>query len=172
MVRTRSTTSYTTKSSYPLKREPGGTSNESSVSSTLTHGVTLPRPRARMSLRSGVVPCSMPLGLISGRPFKPFSRVISSRNSDSSLLFRVLAQQLQHKLLKLRVRQARNLGWGGHNQPESNCPVSAQANSQPSPGLLPLLPVHLRQCKLRVREAAISDAFGEIPLMLPLIPDR
>src|ERR1700733_10770149 len=139
MVRTRSTTSCTTKSSYPLKREPGGTSNESSVSSTLTHGVTLPRPRrpARMSLHSGVVPCPMPLGLISGRPFKPFSRAISSRNSDNSLLFRVLAEQLQHKLRKLRVRQARNLGWGAHNQLESNCPVSAQANSQPSPGLLP-----------------------------------
>src|ERR1700685_1040164 len=141
MVRTRSTTSCTTKSPYPWKRDPGGTSNESSVSSTLTHGVTLPRPRrpARTSLRSGVVPCSMPLGLISGRPFKPFSRAISSRNSDSSLLFRVLAQQLQHKLLKLRVRQARNLGWGGHNQLESNWPVSPQPKNQPLPGLLPLL---------------------------------
>jgi hypothetical protein len=70
------------------------------------------------------------------------SRNLLAQLHDSSLLFRVLAQQLQHKLLKLRVRQARNLGWGGHNQPESNCPVSPQANSQPLPGLLPLLPVH------------------------------
>src|SRR6202044_2425360 len=29
----------------------------------------------------GVVPCSIPLGLIAGRPFKPFSRAISSRCS-------------------------------------------------------------------------------------------
>jgi hypothetical protein len=48
----------------------------------------------------------MPLGLISGRPFKPFSRAISSRNRDSALLFRVLAQQLQHQLLQLGVRPA------------------------------------------------------------------
>jgi transposase len=71
-----------TKSSYPLKREPGGTSAGSSISSTLTRGVTLPRPRraARLSGSFGVVPFSIPLGLISGRPFKPFSRATSSPN--------------------------------------------------------------------------------------------
>jgi hypothetical protein len=50
-------------------------------SSTLTRGLTLPR-RGLFPGRvgpAGVVAFSMPLGLISGRPFNPFSRAISSR---------------------------------------------------------------------------------------------
>jgi transposase-like protein len=64
--------------------------------------------------------------------------------------------------LKLRVRQARNLGWGGHNQLESNCPVSAQANSQPSPGLLPLLPRRKSFIlKWRLKCRAVADSLEE-----------
>ena len=51
-------------------------------SSTLTRGDDLPRPRCLPPRGSfGVVPLSIPLGLISGRPFRPFSRAISSRCS-------------------------------------------------------------------------------------------
>src|SRR5271170_7661257 len=50
-----------------------------------TRGVTLPRNR-RLPLLGfgGSVSLSMPLGLIVGRPFKPFSRAISSRCSPAT----------------------------------------------------------------------------------------
>ena len=66
-----------------LKRDPAGTGAFSTRSSTLTRGRTLPRPK-RFSCLSGLpgsVALSMPLGLMSGRPFSPFSRAISSRCS-------------------------------------------------------------------------------------------
>src|SRR5271165_5447675 len=52
-------------------------------SSTSTRGRTLPRPGRFSRLRgfAGLVALSMPLGLMSGRPFSPFSRAISSRCS-------------------------------------------------------------------------------------------
>src|ERR1700729_4188124 len=50
----------------------------------LTRGVTLPRNRRFPLLGlGGSVPLSMPLGLMSGRPFRPFRRAISSRCSAS-----------------------------------------------------------------------------------------
>src|ERR1700722_17894933 len=49
-----------------------------------TRGVTLPRNRRLPSPGfAGSVPLSMPLGLIVGRTFKPFSRAISSRCSEA-----------------------------------------------------------------------------------------
>src|SRR5208282_2815424 len=52
-------------------------------SSILTRGVTLPRNRRFPFVAgfSGSVALSMPLGLILGRPFRPFRRAISSRCS-------------------------------------------------------------------------------------------
>jgi hypothetical protein len=50
-------------------------------SSTLIRGLTLPRrglPPVGL-IPDGVMDCSMPLGLIVGGPFRPFSRAISSR---------------------------------------------------------------------------------------------
>jgi hypothetical protein len=38
------------------------------------------------------------------------------------------------------VRQVINVSRGGHGQVESTQPASAQAKSQPQPGVLPLLP--------------------------------
>src|SRR6202035_3249968 len=51
-----------------------------------TRGVTLPRPRRISDLLGfgGSVPLSMPLGLMLGRPFKPFRRAISSRCSPTT----------------------------------------------------------------------------------------
>jgi hypothetical protein len=49
----------------------------------------------------GVVPFSIPLGLMAGRPFRPFNRAISSRCSAMMPLERRhLAQQLHHELLQ------------------------------------------------------------------------
>ena len=83
MARTRISSSCTRKSSYPLKREPAGTSALRICSATLTRGTILPRRRRLAPLAPGfaVVASSMPLGLIRGRPFRPFKRAISSRNS-------------------------------------------------------------------------------------------
>src|SRR5512134_1108805 len=63
-------------------RDPGGTAGAFRIrSSILTRGVSLPRPRRspRAPCDAGVVAFSMPLGLMSGRPFRPFSRAISMR---------------------------------------------------------------------------------------------
>ena len=67
----------------PLKRDPAGAATFNTRSSTSTRGWTLPR-RRRLSWLPGLagsVAFSIPLGLISGRPFRPFSRATSSRSS-------------------------------------------------------------------------------------------
>jgi len=58
-------------------------------------GVTLPRP-GRFSFSvgfAGAVPLSMPLGLMFGRPFRPFRRAISSRSS-ATVCFRVATSRI------------------------------------------------------------------------------
>ena len=70
------------KSSHPLNRGPAGAAAFRVCFSTLIRGADLPRPRRLPRCAGlGVVPCSIPLGLIAGRPFNPFSRAISSRCS-------------------------------------------------------------------------------------------
>src|SRR5271165_5847873 len=68
---------------------PGGGATRSTSISGATRGVTLPRRRPLPPLppRLGSVPFSMPLGLIVGRPFSPFSRAISSRCA-ATIVFR------------------------------------------------------------------------------------
>src|SRR5271166_1160487 len=77
------TRSCTRKGSWPLKRDPGGTVALITWSSMMTGGVTLPRNRRFPFLAGlgGSVAWSMPLGLMAGRPFRPFRRAISSRSS-------------------------------------------------------------------------------------------
>ena len=59
----------------------------STCCSTLARGADLPRlPRLPCCGDFGAVPLSMPLGLMSGRPFKPFRRAISSRCSPTTRL--------------------------------------------------------------------------------------
>ena len=59
--------------------DPAGAAALMIRSSTTTRGRTLPRPRrfSRLTGFAGSVALSMPLGLTSGGPFKPFSRAIS-----------------------------------------------------------------------------------------------
>src|SRR4051795_3393984 len=80
----RSTSSWTRKSSQPLKREPAGTSAAMTRSSWMVRrpilGAFTPRPRP-VSAGSGPVPFSMPLGLTLGRPFTPLSVATSARSA-------------------------------------------------------------------------------------------
>ena len=64
-----------------LELDAFGAAARRTSDSTATRGVALPRPRCLpgLPMRFGSVPFSMPLGLIEGRPFKPFTRAISSR---------------------------------------------------------------------------------------------
>ena len=58
---------------------------------------------------------------------------------DHPLEIRHLTQQLHHKLQQFRMRQTRQLRWGGHIQVEFSRPVSAQPFSQTPPTILPQL---------------------------------
>jgi hypothetical protein len=66
-----------------LKRDPAGMEALMIRSSTTTRGPTLPRSGRFPCIPGlgGSVALSMPLGLMPGRPFNPFSRAISSRCS-------------------------------------------------------------------------------------------
>src|SRR5208282_3501849 len=63
-----------------------GAATRITLVSGVTRGVTLPRPRRLARLPPGfcLVGSSMPLGLITGRPLRPFSRAISSRCAATS----------------------------------------------------------------------------------------
>src|SRR6478672_9654021 len=68
------------------------------------------------------------------------TRVLFPQLRDQPLLLSNLAQQLHHQRLQRFERQVINLSRRGHGQVESTQPASAQAKSQPQPGVLPLLP--------------------------------
>src|ERR1700683_2259134 len=108
----------------------------------MTRGLTLPRPR-RFSSRSGFagsVALSMPLGLMSGRPFSPFSRAISSRSAafvrSSSASF---ANRPATNSRSWADERSSRLDRGLTHSLHPDIDASAQANNASAPGVLPLL---------------------------------
>src|SRR5690242_12175002 len=68
-----------------LETRSGRAAALSTSCSTIARGADLPRLRCLLRRDDfGVVAFSIPLGLIVGRPFKPFSRAISSRCSPTT----------------------------------------------------------------------------------------
>jgi hypothetical protein len=67
------------------------------------------------------------------------SRNLFPQVRNLPLLLSHFAQQLNHERLQRLERQPINVSRDGHSQVESRRHASAQAKSQPLPGVLPLL---------------------------------
>ena len=126
-----------------MKRAPrGGSANATSRSSSID-SFDLVLPRGRLGGLSGgfrSLACSMPLGLICGRPGPPLSRgdlVTLSRNRSAQL--RHLCQKLQHQVLQLGRRQVLKIRGRRHTHLESDSRPFGNLIILPLPRVLPLL---------------------------------
>jgi len=137
----------TTNVSQPLKRESGGTCALITRSSMATRGAIFPRRR-----RLPRLPARFSSPALHAAWFDPRSavqtlqsRMLFPQFRDQPILVSHLAQQLQHQRLQRLERQAINVSRGGRSQVESTRTASAQAKSQPTPQVLPLLRLMLRK---------------------------
>ena len=108
-------------------------------SSRLTRGVDLPRPRRLPRCgRFGVVACSMPLGLIAGRPFRPFSRAFSSRWSATTRFSSATSPSsfTTRASSSARDRLDRSPA-GGTPSENGSSPASGKAQKSTRPGFCP-----------------------------------
>ena len=123
-----------------LNCEPGGTVTRSTSVSGTTRGVTLPRLRrlARLPLGFAAVAFSMPLGLIDGRPFKPFRRAISSRWAATTCFSSRTSPSsaTNWAFSSARGRPGRSVG-GGMSPPNRTAPRRGKPENHRRPGFCP-----------------------------------
>ena len=90
--------------------------------------------------RFGSVASSMPLGLITGRPFSPFSRAFSSRSAATTRFNSATSPRSSATWASSSARDARRIGGRGHEPSESYSPAPGQTKNRHPPGVLPRLP--------------------------------
>ena len=100
-----------------------------------TSGVTLPRWRrlTRLPPRFRPVAFSIPLGLIDGRPLRPFSRAISSRCAITICFSSDTSPSSSTNRASSSAREVRQIGGRRHATTESYSPASGQAGKSRLP---------------------------------------
>ena len=120
-------------------RTPRMRTRNTSVSGT-TRDVTLPRRRrlTRLPPRFNPVAFSIPLGLIDGRPLRPFSRAISSRCTSTICFSSATSPSSSTNRASSSARgKSERLAVGGIPQPSLTARVGASGKIKATPGLCP-----------------------------------
>src|SRR5690349_13706375 len=108
----------------------------------LTRGAVLPRRRSLPGPGGfGRVASSMPLGVISGRPLRPFSsRNLVTLLRHHPLQLRDFAEQLDNQSFDFGPRKLREIARRRQARSESYFTASGESPKCPSPEVLPRLP--------------------------------
>ena len=126
-----------------MKREPAGTVAGITRSSWMVRrAVLLPPPRRGPDdgPAGALAADSLPLGRMSGRPFRPFSRAISAfPRRHLALEVAHPPKQLQQQSLQFRRRQTIKILGGRHRAREPDHLRQGNPQSPAMPGVLPRL---------------------------------